>query len=447
MDFFTSFNDNSIYTFNYDALCANPLASYLSMYDIQELYRIIKDPKLSSKLSEKVKLFDDLLKQRGFKRFSGGTNRMVYRHLEDTSIIIKVALREQGIIDNYSDYRNQNYLKPYVAKTFEVSPYGVVILCERVYPIRSLYDVESVWEDMFYLIVFKFIGKYVLDDIGSKYFKNYGIRPGFGLVLLDYSYVYEIDPDKLRCNLIIPETGEKCNGEIDYDSGFNRLICMKCGKQYSAKDLAKKYNTFSQVNNISIFDCKGEVSDMKIRLLEGDQVIKEVDTTKQTKVIDKEKLSRMIEKKQPKNEISTGHITLKYGNEVVADLDTMTNEIVKPTTVEEIARINNNISDNSVEQEEQPEEKIDVDVNKLKEQMQVNSIEINSNTIAGIPKEYFNETVEEIKDPDMELSIDDITSINTSNDYIINKYEAKYKNKKDKEAKRKARKNVNYDEF
>ena len=33
-------------------------------------------------------------------------------------------------------------------------------------------------------------------DIGTNFFMNWGIRPGFGPVLLDYPYVYELDGNK-----------------------------------------------------------------------------------------------------------------------------------------------------------------------------------------------------------------------------------------------------------
>ena len=84
-------------------------------------------------------------------------------------------------------------------------------------------------------------GKYVLDDIGVTKFMNYGIRNGFGPVILDYPYAYELDGKKLICNKSIktPYGMVPCGGEIDYDSGLNNLVCCKCGRTYSARELAK----------------------------------------------------------------------------------------------------------------------------------------------------------------------------------------------------------------
>lgn len=436
-----SYNPMLTNEFNFDYLRANPLSTYLSIYDINELYRIARDPKLSSSMQKKVKMLDEVLKPRGFKRFSGGTNRMVYRHLEDTSIVIKVAYKEQGFRDNYADYVNQEVLKPYVSKTYEISPYGVVILCERVYPIRSLEEIkDGVWLDIFYLITMKLIGKYVLEDIGTKYFKNYGIRPGFGVVLLDYSYVYEIDPDKLICRQYIPQLGRICNGEIDYDEGFNRLICPCCGKEYSAKDLAKdadkQYQSYFNNNTtINIIESKGEVSSMKIKLMQGDKIIKEIDTTKQSKLVDKKKLVKQIETKvdkEPKVFKAKLYLGDKLINEVVGD------EVIKPQTIKDVATIKEEPKKEETEVKETVSQE---DLNRLKTYMENSTIteEPSNNskdvvTLAGIPIEAFDEN-SNVEDP--ELIPDD-----EQEEYRYSEYEIPKERKP-----KKVRKNINYDEF
>ena len=433
-----SYNPMLTNEFNFDALRANPLSAYLSIYDINELNRIARDPKLSSSMQKKVKMLDEVLKPRGFKRFSGGTNRMVYRHLEDTSIVIKVAYKEQGFKDNYADYMNQQILKPYVPKTYEISPYGVVILCERVYPIRSLEEIkDGVWLDIFYLITMKLIGKYVLEDIGTKYFKNYGIRAGFGVVLLDYSYVYEIDPDKLICKQYIPQLGRMCNGEIDYDEGFNRLICPCCGKEYSAKDLAKdatkQYQSYFNNININI-ESKGEVDNMKMRLVQGDKTIKEIDTTKQSKIVDKKKLAKQYEtaiEKEPKSVKAKLYI----GDRLISE--TLGSDVIKVDTIADVA---------TIKEKPKKEEKTEVvetvsqeALSKLKEHMENSSIaeEPSStsedvSTLAGIPIQAFDEN-SNVEDPDL---------VPDDEEEQYTEYKAPEERKP-----RKVRKNINYDEF
>lgn len=36
-------------------------------------------------------------------------------------------------------------------------------------------------------------GKYIMADIGADNFMNYGFREGFGLVFIDYPYLYKTD--------------------------------------------------------------------------------------------------------------------------------------------------------------------------------------------------------------------------------------------------------------
>ena len=126
-----------------------------------------------------------------------------------------------------------------MTKVFEVSPDGTVGLFERVQPITSREEFASFADDVFDLI-WMLTKKYILADFGSKYFMNYGLRDGFGAVLLDFPYCYEPDGNKLICSApdkINPQV--PCGGLIDYDIGFNNLRCNKCGAIYRANQLAK----------------------------------------------------------------------------------------------------------------------------------------------------------------------------------------------------------------
>jgi hypothetical protein len=227
--------------FNYDKMQAPPLSMLLSPYDIQELHRIATSLKLSAKPQEKYKLIDNVMRNRGFVKMAAGTNRIAYRHPEDTSFLIKIATDNIGMGDNPAEYRNQFIFKPFVTKCFEVSPCGTVGVFERVDPIISREEFLSVAGDIFTVINEWFIGEYVLADFGSNFFMNWGIRHGFGPVLLDYPYMYKIDGDKLYCRAPNPNspTG-RCDGVIDYDAGYNYLRCTKCGVKYRAKELEKK---------------------------------------------------------------------------------------------------------------------------------------------------------------------------------------------------------------
>ena len=98
---------------------------------------------------------------------------------------------------------------------------------------------------------------------------NWGLRLGFGPVLLDYPYMFKLDGNKLYCNNSDPNspTGV-CGGVIDYDSGFNNLICEKCGKRYLAIELKKD----EKDRKILVRD-EG-VADMRIVIKRGNEEVK-----------------------------------------------------------------------------------------------------------------------------------------------------------------------------
>lgn len=164
--------------FNFDNLKAPPLSMFLSQWDIQELTNIATSLKLSAKPEIRYKMIDDVMKRRGLVKFLSGTNRVTYRHPEFPDILFKVASDAVGMKDNPAEFYNQQLLKPFVTKIFEVAPSGVVAITERVNPITSREEYISVADDVFELITEWLIGEYVLADIGTQFFMNVGIRKG-----------------------------------------------------------------------------------------------------------------------------------------------------------------------------------------------------------------------------------------------------------------------------
>lgn len=251
--------------FNFDTLMIPDMSYYLHPYDIYQLNKIATDSKLNAKPDEKLKLINNIMKARGFRKFAGGTNRVVYACIDDPRFVAKIAMDKVGMKDNPAEYLNQFKLKPYVTKMFQVSPCGTVGFAERVVPIINLAEAKTYAKYIAKVIVFKILGKYVVDDIGSDYFMNWGIRPGFGPVILDYPYTFEVDMQRLYCNEADPITNVPCGGEIIYDNGFNHLSCSKCGKMVMARDL--------QTNKQKITIIKGDNS-MRIKLINPDGTVR-----------------------------------------------------------------------------------------------------------------------------------------------------------------------------
>lgn len=261
----------------------------LTIEDIYQLNKIARSKKYAAKPKEKFAMIDQIMQRRGFKKLAAGTNRIVYKYLEDQSFVIKVAHCKVALTDNIREMSNQNILAPFVSKCFEVSPCGTVGMFERVSPISNRQQFLSIASDIYDIIINHFLGRFVLDDFGSKYFMNWGVRRGAFPVLLDYPYVYKLDGAKLICNKPDPysETGY-CGGDIDYDDGFNHLFCTKCGKNYFASDLKERQDK-SQPS--ILVETKGDIK-MNVMVMKGDTVVSSVDTTKETAVYEKTKLGK-----------------------------------------------------------------------------------------------------------------------------------------------------------
>lgn len=259
--------------FQFQSLQAPPLLSLISPYDIKQLNDLARDPKLSAKLNKKLEYIKSILEPRGFTKFHSGTNRIVYKFYEDQNFLIKIALDKTGLSDNPMEYQNQFLLMPFITKVFESSPCGTVGLFERVEPITSRQEFVSIAEDVFDLLNDKIIGEYVLEDVGTEYFMNWGIRKGFGPVLLDFPYCYKLDGNRLYCNQVDPTTMIECGGTIDYDLGFNNLVCTKCGKKYFARDLQSNIN-----KQKIILKGRKETSTMKVQCFIGNELKSESNT-------------------------------------------------------------------------------------------------------------------------------------------------------------------------
>ena len=225
--------------FDFDHLTARPLYSMLTSDDINQLYTIAHSVRYAGKAPLKMKKIDEIMHNRGFKKLSAGTNRICYTYFEDPTIVVKVAFDDIGRHDNPKEFLNQMKLKPFCTKCFEVSPDGSVAVFERVEPITNVEEFISISDRVLKLLDI-ITSRYIMADIGASTFMNFGLRNRFGPVLLDYPYLYEPDIQKLVCKVPNPsEPAGICGGFIDYDDGYDNLICTKCGATYKASELGQ----------------------------------------------------------------------------------------------------------------------------------------------------------------------------------------------------------------
>lgn len=281
----------------YDSLQAPPLSTLLMPQDLDAIHRVITSAKLSGNGEKRIFAIRDIMARRGFTQLAGGTNRSVFTHPNYPHIAVKVAIDNVGIHDNPAEYNNQFILKPYCTKCFEVSADGAVGVFEKVGRIRNSVEFYQMWDDIYSLCEYFVTEKeLLLEDFGIKFFMNWGIRYGFGPVLLDFPYVYDIDWDRLHCDRP-NDDGTICNGNIDYDDRFDFLVCEKCGKRYRAVDIAKK----REVGKGVLTKISGGKK-MQITLKRGNEVIKTTDELEVTKTMGKPAVAKSWRNKIMSNE-------------------------------------------------------------------------------------------------------------------------------------------------
>lgn len=261
--------------FDYGGLTRPPIHSYLPFNIINQIKNLVHDPKLMAKPSQKYKFMNEILRPFGFRHLASGTNRRTFYSIFDEGIVLKIALDSVGEEANLREYQTQYFIQPFCAKTFDVLPDGLIALSERVEPMKEE-DYKNTWSSDIFDFIFQILNRgYIMEDVGGNFFKNWGVRFGFGPVILDYPYIYEIDWHKLKCSKKDPITNDKCLGDLDYDysRGMSEIICTKCGARYSAKYLAKLVNV-SEINKRRENIMSLIPTEVKVTTMRGSNVLK-----------------------------------------------------------------------------------------------------------------------------------------------------------------------------
>ena len=210
-----------------------------------EIYKLVKDWSVDN--NNKRDILFDILNQYNIQYYpiGSGTNR--YAALID-GYIFKFALDADGMIDNKREFKYCLPMQPYVIKTYEVLPDGLIAVCEYV---------ELMTIDEFNDSRVRSKMRKILDDIGDSYFigdigidaKNYtnwGWRKNTtrDLVILDYAYIYSTGFKTFRCT--------NCDAKpiLFYDDNYTSLICPECNKVYSFATIRRRISKKDQEEEI-----------------------------------------------------------------------------------------------------------------------------------------------------------------------------------------------------
>lgn len=185
-----------------------------------------------------------------FSHLGGGTNR--YGVMVD-GYVVKIAYDIDGMTDNKREFLYSIALQPYVVKTYEVSPTGLLSVCEYVMSLTEEEYSDRKIQAKMREILHDIGENFFIGDVGvtAKNYGNWGIRTtNDELVILDYAYVYSVSYNTFQCS---------CAGKgmLYYDRDFVNLICPLCGKKYTFGQIRKKISKKQQETEIGNIEEKG----------------------------------------------------------------------------------------------------------------------------------------------------------------------------------------------
>ena len=447
-------------TYNFMNLRPNySIYQLFSPYDIQNLHDIVTSNRYSGRAVKRIELIDQIMKFRGFVKLSSGTNRLCYRFREDNSFVVKVPYNKAGLRDNPDEFLNQRKLMPFCTKVFECTPCGTLASFERVRAITNREEYYEVGGLIYDMVRYILHNGFIMEDIGTKYFLNVGIREGFGPVLLDFSFLYRLDGANLYCTK--PDYSSpsgKCDGQIDYDAGINFLYCKKCGNKYKALELSKR---IEQGEIVKVNQIRRTNKMLNLTLSGGDKKFNNQQVVARngysTMVTPPGAIVKSMNKEVPqetKPEVTTPRtVTVSFGNKSkqnTSGLNITTNKPVAAPVVEEkkeevvapvveeapVIEENNVIEVAPVEEERHPavtEEDVKNEANEVTDPVEIINTETLDEAIKKViyqfgtivDSEYYTDTQ---KEDAKELIVSMINSIISTNDDINSRVSLNYSN-------------------
>ena len=234
----------------------------------------VQDVRHFKALTFRKKLFDYFEeKEVSFSFLGDGTNRMAF--LVD-GYVFKLALDDQGYIDNLTEFKMSREAQPYVTKTYETNG----LFCVAEYVTLISYD-EFVKQKARILEILDILSsEYLLGDMGwtKKNYCNWGYRKNTkDLVILDYGHMLPMDQNKMICS--------ECGGFLHYNSTFTKIQCISCGKEHDFINIKQKISKREEIEMLDKYfnesiktteksvEIQDEVKRPKKKYVEEDYVI------------------------------------------------------------------------------------------------------------------------------------------------------------------------------
>lgn len=205
-----------------------------------DLYKVILAYKLNN--NKRGLIVKDILNKYNIPAspLGNGTNRI---GLLIDGYAVKIALDEDGMIDNRREMLYSKEMYPDVTKMYECSPCGLISVSEYI-TIFTLDDYRERQDEMREILE-RISSRFLIGDVGitSKNYVNWGIREDGSICMLDYAYCYALKYKFFTCT---------CDDStvVVYDKDYVGLECPRCGKKYTFWDIRKRITRKRQEEEI-----------------------------------------------------------------------------------------------------------------------------------------------------------------------------------------------------
>ncbi len=248
--------------------------------------------------NKKGKIILRLLRDNGVEfRFLGqGTNRM---GVQIDDFVFKIALDDDGHIDNKREFKYTKDLQPYVIKVYECTEDGLIAVTEMVTCFDD-YDYMLQKQDEIRKILREVGNEYFIGDVGitEKNAANWGTRSNGDLVMLDFAYIYSVSYRLFTCTCKDQEI-------LQYDKDYNKLECPACHRIIDFAQIRRRISKADQANEIGDLTKQAYVLHKDVEFQEVNPEFSDVEEPEEKHKKEEDK------KMSKKNKI---HVNKKFGD-------------------------------------------------------------------------------------------------------------------------------------
>lgn len=157
-----------------------------------------------------------------------GTNRFIVKY---EGYAMKIALDKEGVADNRQEWVMSGPLKEGVAKAYEISGGGHLLMAEYAGAFSSNSEFVSYRSQILPILARWNAEGFLLGDVGMDKinYANWGLLPTGKAVCIDYAYIFPANMDIFEC--LCGCKSMRMNAE------FTAYFCNNCNKKYEDRDI------------------------------------------------------------------------------------------------------------------------------------------------------------------------------------------------------------------